>query len=666
MLAFARRLVLIALGFFITNSVASPLSKPVAAVKITDTVAADSARLWNLQDADILSIIHEVARETGKNFVVDPRVTGKISLISSKPIKPDQVYDLFLSILELLEFSAIPSGNVIKIIPTMQSGELATRIATNKAPGKGDEVVVRVIPLENVSATQLIPIIRPLLPQWSNISAYAPGNVVIVIGRAANLARINEIIHNLDNAANNTIDIIPLQRASATQLALILTNLQNASRVSGDTPLVAIAPDARTNSILLSGNKTARWQMRRLVNQLDTPNSNAQGNTAVIYLRYLQAKTFAPILGKIAENIIGKGKDNDSPSIVSSSNLVFPNSRAEATTGPSANTTAKSSLENKTSIQAEPSTNALVITASPLLMTALNSVIAKLDIRPAQVLVEAIIVELDQNDTKNLGVQWGALTTSNSAAALPLNTGVPNGAEGMVGIIPHMQIQAVLSALQTSTGADILSTPSVVVLDNRKATLAVGQQVPDQTGQYATTNSSATVTPFNTINRLDVQLKLDVTPQINLGNAVRLTINLKNDSLQNPDNPTLNPTTNSSSIQNSVIVNSSDILVIGGLISNNITNSTDKIPLLGDIPVVGLLFQHKTRRLEKKNLMVFIKPTIMHNPEDTMEITHTKYNFVRNSQMNWPEDLSQTEKQKLQNILPPLPQAANLPKPFTD
>lgn len=621
-----------------------------------------SSRLWNLQDADILSVINEVSIETGKNFVVDPRVTGKISLVSSKPIQPDQVYDLFLSVLELLGYSAISSGDVVKIIPNMQSGELATRVATSKAPGKGDEVVVRVIPLENVSANQLIPIIRPLLPQWSNVSAYTPGNVIIVLGRAANIDRINEIIHNVDKASSNDIDIIPLHRASATQVAAVLTNLQNSARASGDTPQLSIAPDERTNSVLLSGNKAARLHMRILVNQLDTPSSGAQGNTQVVYLRYLQAKTFAPILGKIAQNIIGKDNDN------SSSTSNSPMSASNLSSGPPgaiSNPAAKTMPENKTSIQGEPTTNALIITAPPALMRALNTVIAKLDIRPAQVLIEGIIVELDQNDTKNLGIQWGGLSTTTSAGDVPPNTHFAAIGQGVVGIIPHMQFQAILLALQTSTGADILSTPSVVVLDNRRATLAVGQQVPDQTGQYATTGSSSTVTPFNTINRLDVQLNLDVTPQINLGDAVRLTIKLKNDSLQNPDNPTLNPTTNTSSIQNSVIVNSSDVLVIGGLISNNITNSTEKVPILGDIPLIGQLFQHKTRRLEKKNLMVFIKPTILRNPDDAMEITNTKYNLVRNAQINWPENITNAGAQKAQNILPLL-KGANLPKPFED
>lgn len=658
-----RLLIILLMSCFSIVAVADLPTTPESTAE--PTTSHSTSRLWNLQDADILSVINEVSLETGKNFVVDPRVTGKISLISSKPIQPDQVYDLFLSVLELLGYSAIPSGNVVKIVPNMQSGELATRVATSRSPGKGDEVVVRVIPLEHVSANQLIPVIRPLLPQWSNVSAYMPGNVLIVLGRAGNVERINAIIRNVDSASSNDIDIVPLHRASASQIVAVLTNLQNSTRASGDIPQVSFAPDERTNSILLSGNKAARLHMRFLVNQLDTPSSGAQGNTQVVYLRYLQAKTFAPILGKIAQNIIGKDNDSSTSSPPSTNLMSMPNQNYNPTSGSTTKT--PPTPENRTSIQGEPTTNALIITAPPALMRALQSVVAKLDIRPAQVLIEGIIVELDQNDTKNLGIQWGGLSTTTSAANVPpsSSTHFATIGQGVVGIIPHMQVQAILLALQTTIGADILSTPSVVVLDNHRATLAVGQQVADQTGSYATTGSSSTVTPFNTINRLDVQLNLDVTPQINLGDAVRLSIKLKNDTLQNPDNPGLNPTTNTSSIQNSVIVNSTDVLVIGGLMSNNITTTVEKVPILGDIPLVGELFKHKSRRLEKKNLMVFIKPTILRGQDDASAITNTKYTLIREKQINWPEDVSNMGAQKTQNILPLL-HGATIPKPFED
>lgn len=629
-----------------------------ATIDTTPNATADEARLWNLQDADILSVINEVSLETGKNFVVDPHVTGKISLVSSKPIKPDQVYDVFLSVLSLLGYSAIPSGDVVKIVPNMESAEYPTRVASNQAPGKGDEVVVRVIPLENSTASQLIPVIRPLLPQWSNVSAYTPGNVLIVVGRASNIQRIIKLIQNVERASDNNIDVIPLHHAQSAQVAAVLSNLQATSKTNGESTAVSVAADERSNSLLLSGNHAARLRMRMLINDLDTPSTGSQGNTQVVYLKYLQAKEFAPIIGKIAQNILGKE--------TAATHSTATVAQIGAPTNPTKSDAAKNEPdvpENLTNIQAEPNTNALIITAPPNLMKALLAIISKLDIRPAQVLVEAIIVEINQDDLNTLGIQWGTLTTNEEISATNNDRFLPYGM-GTVGVMPGIQLKAVLSLLQEKTGADILSTPSVVVLDNQKATLKVGKDVPWQNGTYATTGNTSTVTPFTTIEDKPVLLQLDVTPQLNLGDAVRLTLDLRNDSLQNPDNPGLNPITNTSEIKNSVIINSNDVLVLGGLISNNITDTVAKVPLLGDIPIVGIAFQHKSRRLEKKNLMVFIKPTILRNTTDATMITNSKYNMIRNAQINWPENLSGEGKQKLQNILPPWKNKKDLPIPF--
>jgi general secretion pathway protein D len=645
----------------IDNSMDTPTSPPPIGQPAPIVKTEPAARLWNLQDADILSIINEVSLETGKNFVVDPRVTGKISLVSSKPIKPSQVYDVFLSILGLLGYSAIPSGDVVKIVPNMESGENATRVATKSFPGRGDEVVVRVIPLENVSANQVIPVIRPMLPQWSNVAAYSPGNVLILLGRASNIQRIMNVISNLDQASENHIEVVPLRQASASQMANVLNNLQSSGRASGDTPQVTIAADERSNSILLGGNKSARLRTRNLIRQLDTPTSGSQDNTEVVYLRYLQAKTLAPVLGKIAQNMMNK--DGSMKSTTVDTTVITAQANVSTAAG---NKNKDVTPENLTNIQAEPNTNALIITAPPGLMRAMNSIIAKLDIRPAQVLVEAVIVEINQDDLQNLGIQWGGLVNqATTSVTNAQGNGFPPFGAGVIGIIPSQQIQAVLSILQNKTGVNILSTPSIVVLDNQKASLEIGKQVPQETGTYATTGNTSTVSPFNTIQNLPVTLRLDVIPQINLGNSVRLRINLKNDSLQNPDNPGLNPITNTSKISNSVIVDSNDILVLGGLMSNHITDSVNKVPFLGDAPIIGVLFQHKTQKLEKKNLMVFLKPVILHNADDSGNITNTKYDQIRNAQINWPERLETEGEQKLQNILPPYKnRTAPLPKPF--
>jgi len=296
-------------------------------------------------------------------------------------------------------------------------------------------------------------------------------------------------------------------------------------------------------------------------------------------------------------------------------------------------------------------------------MKSINSIIASLDVRPAQVLVEGIIVEIDQTDLNSLGIKWGSKITKDDINSLPI-AGFPGLGANVFGIIPSSQFKAVLTALQSKTGVNILSTPSVIVLDNHKAVLEVGEEVPEQTGTYVTSGSKDPGNPFNTIGRKNVTLKLTVNPQINLGTAVRLKIDLKNDSLRNPDDPGLNPLVNKSEIHNSVIISSGDVVVLGGLMSNKVRDQTDQVPILGDIPIIGNLFKHRSRVLEKKNLMVFLKPTIMHNSEDALSLTHVKYDLTRTAQINWPVDLSNPSEQKRQNILPLWKNNVELPKPF--
>lgn len=644
-----------------TQTISPTAIKPVIPVPSPAEKRSKSARLWNLQDADILSVINEVSEETGKNFIVDPRVNGKITLISSKPLQAKEVYQVFLSVLSLVGYSAIQNGNVVKIVPIMESGEQGTRVASRIAPGQGDEVVVRVIPLQNVSAAQLMPVIRPLLPQWSNVSAYTPGNVLILLGHAANLNRIYNVIMDVDKAANVGIQMIPLHHASATQLATVLNNLQASARASGEVSNVSIAVDERSNSILLSGSKALRLRMRVLISQLDAPENGSTGNTEVIYLRYLQAKTFGPVLSKIAQNIVGKtdGASSESNQISVNDNITNGKNKAASTL-------------NSTFIQAEVSTNALIITAPPTLMRALKAIITKLDIRPAEVQVEAIIAEIDESNLRSLGIQWGGrgFDRGNIQATSQMGeqpSGFPPIGAGIFGIIPGgVEIRAVLSMLENLNGVDILSTPSIMVLDNQPASIEIGQDVPYQTGSYTTPNSgtASTVQPYNTFQAKPVTLKLDVTPQINLSDSVRLKIKLKNDSLQNPQNPGINPIINTSKINNAVIVRSDDILVIGGLMSNTNNENINKVPILGDLPILGGLFRQKTRHVEKKNLMVFIKPVILRNHEDGLNITQMKYNTTRIAQANFRENLHDIGKTPADTALPPWKNHQPLPLPF--
>ena len=619
----------------------------------TNHAASSAARLWNLQDADILSVINEVSQETGKNFVVDPRVNGKITLVSSKPLKKAEVYQVFLSVLGILGYSAIQSGSVVKIVPSMESGEQATPVVTKSSSQPKEQVVVRVIPLENVSASQLIPVLRPLLPQWSNISVYTPGNVLILLGRADNLDRIYTVIQDVDKASNSNIQIIPLHHATASQVANVINNLQNAARASGEGPLASIAVDERSNSILLGGPKAVRLRVQVLISQLDAPALTPSGNTEVVYLRYLEEKTLAPLLGKIAQNIWGKDSGGGS--------RYEPSNPMPLSSGGSAGLS-KESTTNSTNIQAEPNTNAVIITAPPTLMQSLKLVIAKLDIRPAQVLVEAIIAEIDENNLMNLGIQWGSPVGTGQSTGVP--TSFPDFGSGVLGVMPRTQIQAILSVLRNQNGVDILSTPSIMVLDNQKATIEIGQDVPVTTGSYASTAGAATATPYNTTDYKKVTLKLDVTPQINLGSSVRLKLDVKNDTLQNPQNPGTSPLINTSEIKNTVIINSDDILVLGGLISNANNENINKVPILGDVPGIGMIFTQKSTTQKKKNLVVFIKPIIMLGGDDAMTITQMKYDGIRNSQANFRDELSRIGNEPLTVQLPPWKNTRDLPKPF--
>lgn len=662
------------------------IAQPAAPV----SPAKPATRIWNLQDADLLSVIDEVSRETGKSFIVDPaKVSGKVTLISTKPLKQSEVYQVFLSVLGVLGYSAIEDGNTVKIIPNMESGENATAIATNNIPGAGDQTVVRVIPLQNVVASQLMPAIRPMLPQWSNVAVYTPGNVLIIMGHANNIQRIVDIITDVDKSTSNGIQVVPLKHASASQVASVLNNLQNAARSTGESPSVSIAVDDRSNSLLLGGPKAMRVRMRVLISQLDAPSSTPSGNTEVIYLRYQQAKSLAPLLAKVAANILGKGNlstDASNPianAVNATPQVSLSTASANSNSSNGSNGTndyvkdsdvqaaAAEIVTNSTTIQADPSTNAVIITAPPALMQALKAVIRKLDIRPAQVLVEAIIAEVDESNIASLGIQWGSVTSTNSDGTTSttgtgpgLVSSFPELGAGVVGIIPSVQIQAILSVLQSQTGVDILSTPSIVVLDNQKATIEIGSDVPTQNGSYASTVGATTATPFNTFDYKKVTLKLDVMPQINLGSSVRLTLNLKNDTLQNPQNPTTTPLINTSNIANAVIVNSNDVLVLGGLISNSNNESINKVPILGDVPIIGKLFQQKTKNQQKKNLMVFLKPIIMDSRDDAMLISEMKYNAVRSQQANFRDDLREIGDKPVPTLLPPWKNRKDLPKPF--
>ena len=594
----------------------------------------------NLKDADISVLIHTVAAVTDKNFIVDPRVKGKVTVISSRPMNTDEVYQVFLSILKVHGFAAVPSGEVIKIVPDVNAKQDGIPTASDRHPGRGDEMVTRVVQVDNVAAAQLVPILRPLIPQQGHLAAYPATNVLIISDRARNVDRLVKIIRRIDQVSDSEIEIIPLQHASASEVVRVLTSLNRAAP-KGKVPGVSaggqvLVADERTNSVLLGGDRATRLRMRAIISHLDTPLDSG-GNTDVVYLHYAVAEEIVGTLmgvGKVEEQEASQGK--------------------------------RASSRSSFDIQADAATNALVITAPPDIMRTLKRVISQLDIRRAQVLVEAIIAEVSEDTARELGVQWlfnGAKDSSGPVGVINFtNSGsliadIINGAASVAdgGTFPAIVDNAllgfgrtnsnsfnyigVLNAIAGDTNNNILSTPTLVTLDNEEAEIIIGENVPFLTGSFTSTGASDGATnPFQTIQREDVGLTLKIKPQINEGDAMRLEIEQEVSSIAPSLAGASDIITNKRSIKTTVMVDDGEMVVLGGLIEERIGEDIQKVPLLGDIPWLGELFTSRTSDVTRTNLMVFIHPVILRDNTMTQLYTNSKYNAIRTLQLSQDED----------------------------
>jgi len=640
------------------------------AVASWNTRAAEPMTL-NMKDADITAFIGTVSQLTGKNFIVDPRVKGKITVISSHDMDEKQIYQVFLSVLEVHGFAAVPAGSVIKIIPQANARQEAIPTMSEDHPTQdGDEYVTQVLSLQNVSAAQLVPILRPLVPQQGHLVAYPPGNILIITDEAANIRRLTKIISRIDVPNSDEIEIIPLQHASATEVVRILTTLEQARsqergqpRIPGGGGGSLLIADERTNSILMGGDKSDRLRLRAVITQLDTPMESG-GNIHVVYLNYAKAKDLVTVLQGIATSSKAKGKAPAPPS------------------------------QEGVSIQADESTNSLVISAPPDLFRSLLAVIHQLDVRRVQVYVEATIAEVSNNIARELGVQWaagnpegaGTLAVSNLATSGGLSigqaaAGVASGASALANLPQGLTFgagkiakgmfdyAALVRILSGDSDTNILSTPSLVTMDNEEAEIVVGQNIPIVTGSFTTTGSTGSVNnPFQTINREDVGLTLKVKPQINEGNAVKMDIDQEVSSIApTPAGVTASDIiTNKRSIKTSVLVESGQIIVLGGLIQNDLKQSQQKVPLLGDIPILGYLFRYTNTTKDKTNLMVFIHPVILRDAADNMRITGGKYDYIRAQQAMLRERGIHLVPDEDSPVAPPLNDYLALPPPFDD
>jgi len=614
--------------------------------------AAENQITLNLKQADIRALISTVSKFTGKNFVVDPRVKAKVTVVSSNTMSESEVYEVFLSVLQVHGYAAVPVGNIIKIVPEVNAkqGPLPVVRGTNNF---GDELITKVITLDHVPAAQLVPILRPLVPQQGHLAAYNPTNTLIVTDHAANIKRLVQIIRHIDRPESDELEIIPLKHASASELVRILNSLQAGGGTGSKaaTKKITLASDDRTNSILMSGERASRLKIRATIAHLDTPLENATGNTHVIYLKYAKAKDLVGILTGV-EKTQKTGKKKAGKASISAKNL-------------------------SVDIQADESTNALIITAGPDVVRRMKSIIRQLDIRRAQVLVESIIAEISNNTGREFSSQFAVGPASDSDSdTTPVGVSNFGGAGGIVGLLsgdPSTIASAIgngatfgvggsnnstrfaflLKALSSDAATNILSTPSIVTLDNQEATIVVAQNVPFLTGSF-TTSSSGASNPFQTIERQDVGITLKVTPQINDGNTIKLEIDQEVSNVSTAAAANGGLVTNKRQFTTSVLVEDGEILVLGGLIDDQLRDNVSKVPVLGDIPLLGWLFRSHTTSKDKQNLMVFMRPSILRDASAAAFHTNRKYNYLRAQQIDAGVNGFGLLKDESNPLLPPL------------
>jgi len=608
----------------------------------------------NFVNADIEGVVKAVSEITGKNFVLDPRVKGTINIVSAKPMSRALVYEVFLSALRTQGFAAVEAQGRVVIVPEIDAKlhQSAASGAQDRGRASGDTVQTRVFKLQYESAAQLVPLLRPLIAANNTINAYPNNNTLVITDYASNLARIERIIESIDQPTGTDPIMIPLKYASALDVAQTINRLFAESaqnQASPDASLrFAVTVDARSNSILArSGDPSRLARVRQLVAMLDSPTS-AAGNIHVIYLKNAEAVKLAEILRAIYTGEAAAGQTR-----AAAAPATAPLGQAQPQAPAGASTPGI--------IQADAATNSIIITAPDAIYNNLRAALEKLDVRRAQVYVEALIAEVTADKVGEFGVQWQDLTGLGKTSAQMFggsNFGAQGGGANILGISQNpltagqglnvgvikgtisvggaqiLNIGLLIRALQTDTNANILATPTLLTLDNEEAKIVIGQNVPFITGSYAVSAAATTPTPFQTIDRKDVGLTLRIKPQISEGGTVRLQIFQEVSSVVPASSAsTSGVTTNKRSVESTVLVNDGQIVVIGGLIQDEVTDTLSKIPLLGDLPLIGGLFKYNNRERKKTNLMVFLRPTLLRSAQHADSITNDRYDYIMGEQL---------------------------------
>jgi len=622
----------------------------------------------NYKDADLGQVIEAVSQVTGKTFIVDPRVRAQVTMLSTTPMSPAAFYEAFLAILQVHGFIAVPQGNVIKILPDATARQVPANDLPDRVSSTSDEIVTQVMQVRNISAGQLVPMLRPMMPQSAHLAAYPSTNMLIISDRASNVNRIMRIVQRIDHSGDGDIEVIRLEHASANEIVRVINSLASAqgADASGAARVVA---DERTNSVLLSGEESARLRFRTLVAHLDTP-LEAGGDTQVRYLRYADA-----------EKLAAKLKEQSGAAVAAAGGAAA----AQAAATPSA-------VDKSVTIWAEPETNALVITAPPKTMRSLMSVVDRLDVRRAQVIIEAMLVEVSNDASRDLGVNWIVDGSGDNFLVGLFNQPIAGVSIGDIarGIQDPSSVQsapggltigggrnqdsgtnfaAILRALASNGDTNVVSMPSVITLDNEEAQIKVAQEVPFLTGTFTNTGGAGgAVNPFQTIERKEVGNILKITPQITDEDTILLKIEQEASGIAAAaaQVSTTDLVTNKRTISTRVLVDDGGMIVLGGLIEDRLTESESRVPLLGKIPVIGALFRVRNTQKTKTNLMVFIRPRVLRTAEQAAIETNSKYNYLRDLQLGRNDGKVRMIPGAKQPTLPPLvgpTQPTQLPPP---
>lgn len=661
----------------------SNITAAICAAMLCISVSVTAAEYMpNFKDTDINEFINIVGKNLKRTIIVDPNVRGKISVRSYDMLDEDQYYQFFLNVLQVYDFAVVEMPNGVLKVVRSKDAKTSNIPVVEGALRDGDEMITRVVPVYNVPVRELAPILRQLNDQagGGNVVSHDPSNVMMLTGRAAVVNRLVEIIERVDRAGDEEVEIVKLKYASASEMVRIVDSInksQGKAAAGGKSDPRAVADD-RTNSVIVSGDEKARKRIVNLIKRMDQ-ELETNGNTRVIFLNYAKAEDIVQVLQGVSASI-----------------------QAEENSG-SGNTRRASSANRDVSIESHASSNAVVITAEPDMLQSLEEVIRQLDVRRAQVQVEAIIVEVFEGDGTTLGVQW----VSESGGGTQFNNGVVpvgslgvalkqaeddtdteayitdegnvvevtttdegdltalasllSGANGLIAGVIEDGWGAVVQAVSTDTNSNVLATPHLTTMDNEEAFFIVGQEVPIITGTTTGDNNS---NPFQTVERQEVGIKLKVTPQINEGDAVQLTIEQEVSSVSGATSVDIS--INKRQIKTTVIVDDGGTIVLGGLIDEDVQESVSKVPLLGDIPIIGNLFKSTSTSKRKRNLMVFLRPKIVRDGVTMNEISHRKYNYIRAQQLRHQQEGASFMSEDDQPTMPEWDDSLALPPSFED